>query len=60
MSDFILEYECLESIVHYSKALGKRAEEYSEGLESKIIRGIGNVTGGIFRISNPGSRFCEG
>ena len=46
MSDFILEYECLESIVHYSKALGKRAEEYSEGLESKIISGIGNVTGG--------------
>ncbi len=46
MSDFMLEYECLESIVHYSKALGKRAEEYSEGLESKIISGIGNVTGG--------------
>lgn len=46
MSDFILEYDCLESIVHYSKALGKRAEEYSVDLESTILSGIENVTGG--------------
>ncbi|MGN6714061.1 hypothetical protein [Anaerocolumna jejuensis] len=45
MSDFILEYDVLESIAVYSKFLGKRAEEYEENLENKIISGIANVTG---------------
>lgn len=45
MSDFILEYDMLESIAVYSKCLGKYAEEYGESLEYKVIGGIANVTG---------------
>ncbi len=45
MSDFILEYDMLESIAVYSKGLGKYAEEYGESLEYKVIGGIANVTG---------------
>ncbi len=46
MSDFILDYDILELIVEYSKALGKRSEEYGESLDKKIIAAIENVTGG--------------
>jgi len=35
----------LEMVANYSKSLGKRADEYADYLESKIISGIGNVTG---------------
>jgi hypothetical protein len=45
MSDFILYYDMLEAVANYSKFLGKRADEYADDLESKIIRGIGTVTG---------------
>ena len=45
MSDFILEYDILESIAKYSNALGKRAEEYKESLEKRMLSGIGNITG---------------
>jgi hypothetical protein len=45
MSDFILEYNILESIATNSKSLGKRSKEYSEKLESKIISGIDCVAG---------------
>ena len=45
MSDFILEYDMLESIAAYSKSLGKRAGEYEESLEKKIISGIASITG---------------
>ena len=45
MSDFILEYDMLESIAAYSKSLGKRAGEYEESLENKIISGIASITG---------------
>ena len=45
MPDFILEYDILESIAKDSKSLGKRAEEYAESLDSKIISGIENITG---------------
>jgi hypothetical protein len=43
MSDFILEYDMLESIAVYSKGLGKYAEEYGESLEYKVIGGIVNI-----------------
>ena len=45
MSDFILEYDMLESIAAYSKSLGKRAGEYEESLEKKMISGIASITG---------------
>jgi hypothetical protein len=45
MSDLILEYDSMESIVEYSKALGKQAEEYGESLDSEIIAAIETVTG---------------
>ena len=45
MSDFILEYDILESIASYSNSLGKRSMEYSTSLEYKIIGGISSVTG---------------
>ncbi len=45
MSDFILNYEELEAIAHYSKDLGKEALEYSEDLEKTIVNNIDNVTG---------------
>jgi hypothetical protein len=45
MSDFILDYDILESIAKYSNSIGKRSEEYSESLENKIISAIGSVTG---------------
>ena len=45
MSDFILEYDLLETIAKHSKSLGKQAGEYGTSLEEKIARAIGNVTG---------------
>jgi hypothetical protein len=45
MSDFILNYGILETIANDSKSLGKRADEYADNLENKIISGIGTVTG---------------
>jgi hypothetical protein len=45
MSDFILEYDILESIAKHSNSLGKRAEEYKESLENRMLSGIGNITG---------------
>ena len=45
MTDFILDYEVLETVANYSKSLGKRADEYADELERKIISGIGTVTG---------------
>jgi hypothetical protein len=45
MSDFILEYDILESIANCSKSLAKRSEEYGDSLEGKIVSGIGSVTG---------------
>ena len=45
MSDFILEYDVLEDIAKYSNSLGRRAEEYGESLERKIIGAIDGVTG---------------
>lgn len=45
MSDFILEYDILESIVKDSNSMGKRAEEYRKSLESRVISALGNVTG---------------
>jgi hypothetical protein len=52
MSDFILEYDILESIAKYSNVLGKRAEEYKESLENRMLSGIGNITG-------PSSRYLS-
>ncbi len=45
MSDFILYYDKLEEVANHSKSLGKLAKEYADDLESKIISGIGTVTG---------------
>ena len=45
MSDFILDYDVLEDIAKYSDSLGRRAGEYGESLERKIIGAIDGVTG---------------
>jgi hypothetical protein len=45
MSDFVLEYDVLASIIGYSKDLERQTNDYAEELERKIVTAIDNVTG---------------
>ncbi|MDF2869629.1 MAG: hypothetical protein K0R05_1204 [Anaerocolumna sp.] len=45
MSDFVLEYDVLASIIGYSKDLEKQTNDYAEELERNIVTAIDNVTG---------------
>ena len=45
MSDFVIEYDVLESVMGYSKDLERQANDYAEELEQNIVTAIDNVTG---------------
>lgn len=45
MSDFVIEYDALESVIGYSKDLERQAHDYAEELEHNIVTAIDNVTG---------------
>ena len=45
MSDFVLEYDVLASIIGYSKDLERQTNDYAEELERNIVTAIDNVTG---------------
>ena len=45
MSDFVIEYDVLESVIGYSKDLERQANDYAEELEQNIVTAIDNVTG---------------
>ena len=45
MSDFVIKYDVLESVMGYSKDLERQANDYAEELEQNIVTAIDNVTG---------------
>jgi len=45
MSDFVIEYDVLESVMGYSKDLERQANDYAEELEQNIVTAIDNITG---------------
>jgi hypothetical protein len=45
MSDFVLQYDLLESIAKRSNSLGRQADDYANSLTSRVAKAITSVTG---------------
>lgn len=45
MSDFVIDYDVLASVIEYSKDLERQTNDYAEELEQNIVTAIDNVTG---------------
>jgi hypothetical protein len=58
MSDFILNYDVLESIVQSSKSISKEAEEYAYKLK-EVVQKIGSISPSSSNLDNAQNEINE-